>query len=253
GPPGVARHAPGRLGAPAMVAGVVVAAIVAAVLLNLDDQMWRLLATLLVAAVGYGAVGFVDDWRKVHLGSGLSEIQKAAGVLLVSLGAAVALNRFIVTGRLSARFAYPPYSDFPLLGTLLKDAHFAWIIFFLLMTAAIASSTALAVDFSDGMDGLCGGLLLSAALSFAAILLGEGGHDLWTPSIAVLAIVGAAAGFLPFNWPSSWKAREAGSGRRRAILIMGDSGSLAMGGVLALVAVITRLEFVLLFIGGVFV
>ncbi len=206
-----------------------------------------------MAAVGYGAVGFVDDWRKVHLDAGLTEIQKAAGVLLVSLGAAVALNRYIVTGPLSARFAYPPYSDFPLLGTLLKDAHFAWIIFFLLMTATVASATSLAVDFSDGLDGLAGGLLLSAALSFAAILLGEGAPDLWAPAIVVLAIAGAAAGYLPFNWPSSWKARGAGRGRRRAALIMGDSGSLAMGGILALVAVIARLEFVLLFIGGVFV
>jgi UDP-N-acetylmuramyl pentapeptide phosphotransferase/UDP-N-acetylglucosamine-1-phosphate transferase len=241
------------LGGPAMIVGVVVASIITGVVLNLDDQSWKLLATVLVAAVGYGAVGFVDDWRKVHLDAGLTEIQKAAGVLLVSLGAAVALNRYIVTGPLSARFAYPPYSDFPLLGTLLKDAHFAWIIFFLLMTATVASATSLAVDFSDGLDGLCGGLLLSAALSFAAILLGEGAPDLWAPAIVVLAIAGAAAGYLPFNWPSSWKARGAGRGRRRAALIMGDSGSLAMGGILALVAVIARLEFVLLFIGGVFV
>ncbi|MGH2517138.1 MAG: hypothetical protein ACRDHP_15920, partial [Ktedonobacterales bacterium] len=91
------------------------------------------------------------------------------------------------------------------------------------------------------------------ALSFAAILLGEGEKELWPAAIAVLAIAGAVGGYLPFNWPSSWKARNQGWGRRRAVLIMGDTGSLALGGLLALVAIISRQEFVLIFIGGVFV
>lgn len=241
------------VGGPAMLLAVLVASIVVGFLLNFNSDQWTLLIILLVSMVGFGAVGFVDDWRKVHRGEGISEIQKFVGVMIVSLAAAVALNRLVITHRLSARLAYPPYSDIPGLGHILVEAHFAWIIFFLLMTATVASATSLAVDFSDGMDGLCGGLLLSAALSFAAILLGEGGSELWPAALAVLAIAGAAAGYLPFNWPSSWKARNQGWGNRRALLIMGDSGSLALGGLLALVAVITRLEFVLLFIGGVFV
>ena len=241
------------VGGPAMLLGVIVAGVVVGFLLQFNTSQWTLLAILLAATLGYGAVGFLDDWRKVHRGEGISEIQKFAGVLVVSLAAAVALNRLVVTKRLSARLAYPPYSDIPGLGHILVQVHFAWIIFFLVMTATVASATSLAVDFSDGMDGLCGGLLLSAALSFAAILLGEGGSELWPAALAVLAIAGAAAGYLPFNWPSSWKARNQGWGRRRAVLIMGDSGSLALGGLLALVAVITRLEFVLIFIGGVFV
>ena len=241
------------VGGPAMIIAILAAGLGAGFFLNLDQTQWELLVTLLLATVCYGIIGFLDDWRKVHYGEGISEIQKGAGVLFVSLGAAVALNRLVVSTRLSARLAYPPYSDFPLLGTVLKDVHFAWIIFFLVMTALVVSGTSLAVDFSDGMDGLCGGLVLSAALSFAAILLGEGGRDLWPGAIAVLAIAGAAAGFLPFNWPSSWKARNMGWGPRRARIIMGDTGSLALGGLLALVAVISRLEFVLIFIGGVFV
>ena len=241
------------VGGPAMLLAILVAGAVVGFLLNFNSDQWTLLAILLISMLGFGAVGFLDDWRKVHRGEGISEIQKFVGVMLVSLAAAVALNRLVITHRLSARLAYPPYSDIPGLGHILVEAKFAWIIFFLLMTATVASSTSLAVDFSDGMDGLCGGLLLSAALSFAAILLGEGGAELWPAAVAVLALAGASAGYLPFNWPSSWKARNQGWGRRRAVLIMGDTGSLALGGLLALVAVITRLEFVLLFIGGVFV
>lgn len=241
------------VGGPAMVFAILVAGVVAGYFFNLDQSQWELLITLLLATVCYGIIGFLDDWRKVQRGEGISEIQKGAGVLFVSLGAAVALNRLLVTPRLSARLAYPPYIDIPLLGHVLKDVHFAWIIFFLVMTALVVSGTSLAVDFADGMDGLGGGLLLSSALSFAAILLGEGDKELWPGAIAVLALAGAAAGFLPFNWPSSWKARNMGWGTRRAKIIMGDSGSLALGGLLALVAVISRLEFVLIFIGGVFV
>ena len=241
------------VGGPAIMLGVTAAAVVAGIIHNLNRTQWALLGILLIAMLGYGAVGFVDDWRKVHRGEGISEIQKAAGVIAVSLVAAMALNRLIVSPRLSARLAYPPYTDFPLLGSVLIHRHFAWIIFFLLMTTVVASATSLAVDFSDGMDGLSGGLLLSAALAFAAILIGEGTKDLWAPTIVVLGLVGGALGYLPFNWPSSWKARNQGRGKRRAVLIMGDSGSLALGGLLALVAVISRQEFVLFIIGGVFV
>ena len=241
------------VGGPAIMLAITAAAAVAGIIHGLNPTQWALLGILVVAMLGYGAVGFVDDWRKVHRGEGISEIQKAAGVIAVSLVAAAALNRLIVSPRLSARLAYPPYTDLPVLGNVLLHQHFAWIIFFLLMTTVVASATSLAVDFSDGMDGLSGGLLLSAALAFAAILIGEGAKDLWAPTIAVLALAGGLLGYLPFNWPSSWKARNQGRGKRRAVLIMGDSGSLALGGLLALVAVISRQEFVLFIIGGAFV
>ncbi len=242
------------VGGVAIVIGIVAAATAAGLLAQLSLAQWTLLGVLLLAVVGYGLVGFVDDWMKVHRGVGISEAQKAAGVLVVSLAAGVAINRLVLPQPLSARLAYPPYKDIPGLGHLLVDAHFAWIAFFVLMTAVVASVTALAVDFADGMDGLCGGLMIPAALSFAAILLSDPGYKPLLPAaIAALAIAGASAGYLPFNWPSSWKARNLGWGKRRAKIIMGDTGSLAMGGLLALVAVVARLEFVLLFIGGVFV
>ena len=240
------------VGGPAMIIAVVVVGLVAGFVLNFGTDQWKLLGILLVSALGFGAVGFVDDWRKVHRGVGISEITKFAGVAIVSLGAAVALNRLIVVGRLSARFAYPPYSDIPVLGAILQHTHFAWIAFFLLMTVTVATTTPLAVDFADGMDGLCGGLMVSAALAFAVVLLDGNRMDQWPLALVSLVIAGAAVGYLPFNWPSSWRGRTSAT-KRRARVIMGDSGSLALGGLLALVAVMSRLEFLLLIIGGIFV
>jgi len=240
----------------AMIIAILGASIGAGLWLGLDMDGWMLLGILLLAMVGYGVVGFLDDARKVYKGTGISEFQKFVGVGIVSLGAAIAFNRFVYQGvntSLSARFPYPPYSDIPVLGQVLQHTHFAWIVFFLLMTVAIATATALAVDFSDGMDGLAGGLILSAALSFAAILLSSDNVAYWPASLVVLAMAGAALGYLPFNWPSSWRGKGQNKAKRRARLIMGDTGSLALGGVLALVAIISRLEFLLIFIGGVFV
>ena len=237
------------VGGGAIVVAIVVAAVGCAFFLGLSLAQWELLGILLGATVAYGAVGFLDDWRKVHDGQGLSELAKLVGVFVVSLAAAVALNRLVP----SARFAYSPYSDIPLLGGVLRNAHYAWIAFFVAMTATVASTTSLAVDFSDGLDGLAGGLIVSAGLSFAIIILSEGSHVNWPAVAVLLALVGAALGYLPFNWPSGYKAHGQGHGPRRARLIMGDTGSLALGGTLALVTVVTRLELLLLFIGGVFV
>jgi UDP-N-acetylmuramyl pentapeptide phosphotransferase/UDP-N-acetylglucosamine-1-phosphate transferase len=244
------------IGGWAMILAIGGGAITAGFWVGLDGDGWILLAILLAAMVGYGIVGFLDDARKVYKGVGISEIQKFVGVFIVSLGAAIAFNRFVFQGVnsiLSARFAYPPYSDIPFLGHVLQHTHFAWIAFFLLMTVTIATATALAVDFSDGMDGLSGGLSLSAALAFAAVLLGSENVAYWPEILVALAMAGAVLGYLPFNWPSSWRGKGQSKAKRRAKLIMGDTGSLALGGVLALVAIISRLEFLLLIIGGVFV
>jgi UDP-N-acetylmuramyl pentapeptide phosphotransferase/UDP-N-acetylglucosamine-1-phosphate transferase len=240
------------VGGPALVFATVAASLGFAFWLGLDTPEWLLLGLVLLGITGYGFVGFVDDWQKVHRGVGITEVQKFIGVLIVSLGIGIAFNRLIVTKYLSARLPYPPYSDIPLIGQVLIHAHFAWIIFFIGLTLVIGVTTPLAVDFADGIDGLCGGLLLSASLSFAVILLFQDQKDLWPLVVVSLAVAGASLGYLPFNWPSSWRNRSPGR-KRRARLIMGDTGSLGLGGALALVAVVSRLELLLVIIGGVFV
>jgi phospho-N-acetylmuramoyl-pentapeptide-transferase len=240
------------VGGPALVLATIAASLGFAFWLGLDTPEWLLLGLVLVGVAGYGFVGFIDDWQKVRRGVGITEVQKFIGVLIISLGIGIAFNRLIVTSYLSARFPYPPYSDVPLLGEVLQHAHFAWIIFFIGITLVVGVTTPLAVDFADGMDGLAGGLLVSASLAFAVILLFQNQKDLWPLIVVSLAVAGASLGYLPFNWPSAWRNRTPGR-KRRARLIMGDTGSLGLGGALALVAVVSRLEMLLIIIGGVFV
>ncbi|HEY7347455.1 MAG TPA: hypothetical protein VH599_03985 [Ktedonobacterales bacterium] len=237
------------VGGPAMALAAIAASVITGWFLNISHDQWVLLTILLAGLAGFTLVGFVDDFQKFRRGTGISELQKFIGVLLVSLLVGAALNRLVP----SAKFAYSPYSDVPLLGQLLKHVHFAWPIFFLLLTSTVSSATSLSVDFSDGLDGLAGGLIVSAALAFAVIILAQ--YDpASSPLVLVsLAAAGAALGFLPHNWPSAWAARGHSKARRAARIYMGDSGALGLGGLLGLIAIVSRQELPLIFIGGAFV
>src|SRR5260370_41052526 len=123
----------------------------------------------------------------------------------------------------AGRAPYSPYSD--IIGALFKTLPFAWLIFLMLMTGLIGTVTSLSVDFSDGLDGLAGGLVFSAALAFGIIVTGF--LDAQHPQGIVLETLSllcasAVLGFLPWNWPSSGAARRA-SARRHARIYMGDS------------------------------
>ncbi len=238
------------VGGPAMAIAAIAASVITGWLLNISTDQWVLLTILLAGLTGFTLVGFMDDFQKFRRGTGISELQKFAGVLFVSLVVGAALNRLVP----SARFAYSPYSDVPLLGPIIQHIHFAWPIFFLLLTSTVSSATSLSVDFADGLDGLAGGLIVSAALAFAVIILAQHDPDSSPLVLASLAAAGAALGFLPHNWPSAWAAR--GPSRRvhrAARLIMGDSGALGLGGLLGLIAIVSRQELPLIFIGGAFV
>ncbi len=175
------------IGGVAMILAILAGCVTAGFLVNFSGSQWTLIEILMLATIGYGVVGLTDDIRKVYRGVGISEIQKAIGVVLVSALSAVLLNRLIIAKDITARLAYPPYNQAPIIGALLVKQHFAWVFFFLAMTIIIASVTALAVDFTDGMDGLAGGLMFSAALAYAVILIDEG-------SAAALAADRAGAG-----------------------------------------------------------
>ncbi len=258
------------VGGPAFTLAMVCAGLGAGYLLNFKPEQWTLLFIGLGATVGFMVVGFVDDWNKVYSREGLSERSKFAGVFLVSVAAA-ALYFFLLPG---GRESYSPYKDLPLLGSLICNnrhlanvdlpcpvepgqiAYFGWLIFFMLLTGAIGSITSLSVDFSDGLDGLAGGLVFSSALAFGIIVTGliDPQHSSGIV-LEVFAILCAASvlGYLPWNWPSSWAARRKGTAKRRSSIIMGDSGALALGGILAMIAVFSRQESSLYLIGGAFV
>lgn len=241
------------IGGVAMVLAIVIASIASGYLIGLDSNQWLLLSIILFAGVGFGFVGFMDDARKVYKGTGISELQKAVGVVLVSGVTAALLNRLVTSHDVTARLAYPPYTQAPVIGSALVHQPHAWLVFFLIMTVLVASATSLAVDFSDGMDGLAGGLLLSAGLSYAVILLDEGGPQRLPLVVGAMVLAGAALGYLPFNWPSSWKGGPRAKGKRWAKVIMGDTGSLALGGMLAIIAIVGRQELLMIIIGGAFV
>ncbi len=256
------------VGGPAFTLAIVCTGIGAGYFLKFNYDQWIVLLISLGAVCGYMTVGFLDDWHKVYRNEGIRERTKFIGVFLVSVIAALCYFFLLPSGR----EAYGPYKDLPLLGSLVcstppknpdavcpvyfhQVAYFGWLIFLMLMSGCIGSLTSLSVDFSDGFDGLAGGLVFSASLAFGIVVTG-----IINPQhpegivLEVLALLCAASilGYLPWNWPSSWAARR-GSAKRRARIYMGDSGALALGGMLAMIAIFSRNEWSLLLIGGAFV
>ncbi len=258
------------VGGPAMILALMVTAIAAGFFLHFSRDQWTLLLIGLSAALGFMAVGFIDDWHKVYSNEGLSERAKFGGLLLISIAAA--LLYFFLTD--NGKQPYTPYIDLPIIGPLLcpgrhdqlnfcrnivafgQTAYFAWLILLILLTSVIGTVTSLSVDFSDGIDGLAGGLVFSTALAFGIIITGslDPVHHPEGIVLEVLSLMcaGSALGFLPLNWPSSWAARR-GTAKRRAKVYMGDSGALGLGGILAMIAIFSRQESLLLLIGGAFV
>jgi UDP-N-acetylmuramyl pentapeptide phosphotransferase/UDP-N-acetylglucosamine-1-phosphate transferase len=237
------------VGGPALTLAIIGTGIAAGFLFNLQPEQWTLLLIGLGATAGYMVVGFIDDWHKVFSNEGISQRQKLFGVLFVSMVAAFLYYWLDSKGRQP----YSPYSD--IMGPLFQAVPYAWLVFLMLMTGVIGSVTSLSVDFSDGLDGLAGGLVFSAALAFGIIITGI--IDTNHPEgivLEILSLLCAAGvlGFLPLNWPSSWAARR-GSAKRRAKVYMGDSGALSLGGILAMIAIFSRNEILLLMIGCAFV
>jgi phospho-N-acetylmuramoyl-pentapeptide-transferase len=179
---------------------------------------------LLVGSLGFGLVGFMDDYIKIVLkrSLGLTAKQKLAGQLLFSIIVCVLLYRMGQSTEISIPgtgigwdlgwFYYP----------------FVIIIFF---------ATTNAVNFTDGVDGLLAGTSAIAAGAFTIIALQATEHE---SAVFSAALVGAALGFLIFN-------------AHPAKVFMGDTGSLGIGGGLAAVAILTKTEIMLVLIGGVFV
>ncbi|GLV56638.1 hypothetical protein KDH_34770 [Dictyobacter sp. S3.2.2.5] len=256
------------VGGPAFTLAIIGIGIASGYLLNFERDQWILLFISLGAMLGYALVGFIDDWRKVYRSEGLSEIAKFSGVFLVGAGAA-ALYFYLLPQ--SGQISYSLWKDLPILNTFLcptpiphhpeicsvagsSVGYYGWLIFLMIMTGVVGSLTSVSVDFSDGLDGLAGGLVFSASLGLGIVVTGLVGTQPNGVVLEVLSLLGAGAilGYLPWNWPSAWAARR-GHATRRAKIYMGDSGALGMGGLLAMIAIFSRNETLLLMIGGAFV
>jgi phospho-N-acetylmuramoyl-pentapeptide-transferase len=204
-----------------------------------NPYVWLVLAVTL----GFGLVGFYDDYLKVtrQSASGFSGRTRILIEALIAFAACVAIANLGRPG-FSTSLAIP----------VIKEAiiNLGW--FFPLFGMFIIVGAGNAVNLTDGLDGLAIGPVMIAAASFLGIsyLVGNAMFSEYlqihfvagTGELAVLcgAVVGAGLGFLWFNAPP-------------ASIFMGDTGSLALGGMLGAIAVATKHEIALAIIGGLFV
>ena len=198
---------------------------------------------VLLVTLGYGLIGFVDDWLKISRKNsrGISAKIKILGQIFFALVAVVLYQNTVGEG-LSTTVSIPFTKNFLLdLGGL-----------FLPFAIFVIIGTSNAVNLTDGLDGLASVpiAVTAACFGFIAYLIGNTiyAHYLKIPyvagagELAIFAgsIVGASMGFLWFNSPP-------------AMIFMGDTGSLSLGGALGSIAVIVKNEIVLAIIGGIFV
>jgi phospho-N-acetylmuramoyl-pentapeptide-transferase len=239
---GPKSHILTKAGTPTMGGLMILLGIVVSTLLWANPRnpyVWIVLAVTL----GFGLVGFYDDYLKVTRQShnGFSGKSRLAIETAIALAACVAM---VSVGRpgLSTSLTFP----------LFKEMVFNLGWFFPIIAAFIVVGSGNAVNLTDGLDGLAIGPVMIASASFVGIAYLAGNavfadylqiHFIaGTGELAVLcgAVIGAGLGFLWFNAPP-------------ASIFMGDTGSLALGGLIGSVAVATKHEIALAIIGGLFV
>jgi phospho-N-acetylmuramoyl-pentapeptide-transferase len=231
-----------KAGTPTMGGLMILFGVLASVMLwgNLKSvYVW----VVLLVTISFGAIGFYDDYLKVTKQSDKGFSGKAR-LSLEFIIAAIAAYVIMRTGQ-------EPFSSsltFPFIKGMLLDLSWLFIPF----AAFVMVGSGNAVNFTDGLDGLAIVPVMVAAASFGFIAYLSGNaifadylqiHFVpGTGELAVIlgAVIGAGLGFLWFNAPP-------------AAIFMGDTGSLALGGMLGAVAVATKHEIVLAIIGGLFV
>jgi phospho-N-acetylmuramoyl-pentapeptide-transferase len=183
---------------------------------------------ILFVFLSYGLIGFIDDYliikRKNNIG--LTEFQKIVGQLVIAL----------ITFYLLMKSGHEPQLYIYSLGIKI---HMAWFYGIFLLFILVASSNA--VNITDGLDGLAGGLSLIVFLSLGLITWNTTwlvGHE--EIAIFCFILVGSLLGFLFFN-------------TNPAKVFMGDVGSLSLGATMAIIAVLTNHEITFIILAGVFI
>ena len=229
-----------KAGTPTMGGLLIMAGAIVSTLLWADLSNVYIWLAMLVF-VGFGAVGFVDDYAKIrhHENKGLSPRAKMLGLIAVAVAA---ITLLLMEPAYSSRLSVPFFKQF------MPDLGVFYVVF--AVVVMIASSNA--VNLTDGLDGLA---ILPAVMCFMvyAIFIYVAGHAnfaqyLQVPAVPGVgevtvfccALMGAGLGFLWFNcFPAQ--------------VFMGDVGSLSLGGVLGFLAVLCKQELILVVAGGVFV
>jgi phospho-N-acetylmuramoyl-pentapeptide-transferase len=220
-----------------ILSGIVVSTLLWANLAN--PYVW----IVLFVTIGFGAVGFYDDYLKVTkaTNTGYSGRSRLAIEASIAIVAAIAFA-YVGEQPLATELTFPFFKD--------AVINLGW--FFVLIAAFVIVGAGNAVNLTDGLDGLAIVPVMIAGSTFALIAYLAGNavfadylqiHPVpGTGELAVLcgALLGAGLGFLWFNAPP-------------AAIFMGDTGSLALGGLLGAVAVAIKQEIVLAIVGGLFV
>ena len=254
-----------KTGTPTMGGALILIAIVVATLLWADLRN-RFVWVVLVVTLGFGLIGWVDDYRKVvHRNpKGMSAKEKYAWQSLIGLGAAVylafsipsqsnaeAIDLFLrwVGSGLNAEL--PPRAD--LIVPFFKHIAYPLGVFgFIVMSYFVIVGTSNAVNLTDGADGLAilPAVLVGGALGIFAYVTGNAVFARYLlipymPGAGELAVICGAIGGagLAFLWFNTYPAQ----------VFMGDVGALAIGGALGTIAIIVRQEIVLFVMGGIFV
>jgi phospho-N-acetylmuramoyl-pentapeptide-transferase len=212
-----------KMGTPTMGGVIVILTLIIIVLLLVPYNKYVLWS--LITAVGFGLIGLIDDLIKYlkKRSLGLLTMQK----LFLQIAFALIIAYCVQQNTDLGTEIYLPF---------IKNSIDLGIMFVPFVVLVMVSSVN-AVNLTDGLDGLAAGLIIIAMLSFALIAYIQ---DILPMSLFSLIVAFTSFGFLIYNFYP-------------AQIFLGDVGSLALGGVLASVAIFTRTELFLLIIGGVFV
>ena len=231
-----------KAGTPTMGGALILGALLVSSLLwaRLDNMyIW----VVLFVTVGFGAIGFADDYSKVSK----QNVAGISGKIRLGLGFLIALLAAIVAAQLhpeglSEQVALP----------ILKSTLVPFGLLFFPFAMVVIVGTANAVNLTDGLDGLAIMPVMIAAAALGVLAYAVGRVDFtqyldvhYVPGtgellVFCMALIGGGLGFLWYNAPP-------------AAIFMGDTGSLSLGGALGAIAVLTKHEIVWLIIGGVFV
>ncbi|ANU15485.1 phospho-N-acetylmuramoyl-pentapeptide-transferase [Planococcus halocryophilus] len=186
----------------------------------LTAKVWILLLVLF----GYGLIGFLDDFIKVVLkrNLGLTSLQKLIAQIIIAV-----ISFFVLSGSDFETGVNIPFTNISI--------ELSWLYVFFIIFWLVGFSNA--VNLTDGLDGLVAGTASIAFAAFGVLAIYQGEMAI---AIFTFSVTGGLLGFLIFN-------------KYPAKVFMGDTGSLALGGALAMVSILLKQELLLLLIGLVFV
>ena len=237
-------QAHGKKSCPTMGGLLIIWAVVDSVLLWARPTN-PLVLICLVTLIWLGGIGFLDDWAKVQAHK--SDGMRAKTKFLFQIGLGLVVGTLLLTDPVlgeTARKLMAPFVKGPVI------ANMGWWTLLVVVVVIVGASNA--VNLTDGLDGLATGCTLTVALTYAVMCYVAGNAKfssyLQVPfvsgagelTVGCAGLIGASLGFLWFNC-------------HPAEVFMGDTGSLAIGGLVGAIAVMIKQEVVLIIIGGVFV